>query len=104
MLFLHNLSGKHIANLDNNQLYSPRGENIGHYESGYEFFIDMNGKYLGEIIEENRLAYNKSNSYKNINFGNHGNYGNVGNYGNPGNIGNIGNISGYEDVVITWIM
>lgn len=55
----------------------------------YNFFIDMNGYYLGEIVLENRLMYRLNNGYQNTSFGNYGNYGNVGNYGNPGNHGSI---------------
>ncbi|WP_121663474.1 hypothetical protein [Metabacillus litoralis] len=99
MKFLFNSKGQHIANLVNNHLHSPSGQNIGHYRETEKIFIDMRGKYLGEIINDNRLMYNNNSSYKNVNFGSYGNYGNVGNYGNPGNYGSIGSISGYKDVV-----
>ena len=58
----------------------------------------MSGRYLGEIICQNRLMYNANSPYRSVNFGNYGNYGNVGNYGNPGNYGSIGNVGGYRDV------
>lgn len=98
MKFLFNSSGKHIANLINGQLYGPTGKNIGHFLSNEEIFIDMSGRYLGEIVHKNRLMYNLNSSYKSMNFGRYGNYGNVGNYGNPGNHGSIGTIGGYRDV------
>ena len=100
MEFLFNSKGKHIANFVNGQLHSPRGRNIGHYLEQYKIFIDMNGKYLGEIVHTNRLMYNRNSPYKNANYGIYGNYGNVGNYGNPGNCGSIEIISGYEDINI----
>lgn len=103
MEYLFNSKGKHIANFVNGQLHSPRGQNIGHYLQSEKIFIDMSGKYLGEIIQENRLMYNRSSPYKNVNFGNYGNYGNVGNYGNPGNYGNIGIIGGYKDIETPWL-
>jgi hypothetical protein len=61
----------------------------------------MKGKYLGEIVQSNRLMYNRNSSHKSTNYGNYGNYGNVGNYENPGNVGSIGSISGYEDINLT---
>lgn len=100
MEFLFNSKGQHIANFVNGQLHLPTGVNVGHYMEREKIFIDMNGKYLGEIVQNNRLMYNISSPYKNVNYGNYGNYGNVGNYGNPGNYGSIGLIGGYRDIVI----
>ena len=98
MEFLFNSKGKHIANFVNGQLHAPRGKNIGHYLEQYNIFIDMRGRYLGEIVYENRLMYNRSSEHRGVNYGVYGNYGNVGNYGNPGNYGSIGIIAGYNDV------
>ena len=100
MKYLFNSKGQHIANFVNGQLHATTGSNIGHYLESQNIFIDMKGKYIGEIIRENRLMRNKSSPYRSTNFGNYGNYGNVGNYGNPGNHGSIGMIGGYEDVTI----
>lgn len=83
--------------------YAPTGQNIGHYMESEKIFIDMSGRYLGEIVLSNRLMYNRSSPHKNANYGNYGNYGNVGNYGNPGNHGNIGTIGGYENVATPWL-
>jgi hypothetical protein len=98
MEYLFNSRGQHIANLVNGQLHAPTGRNIGHYLDGHGFFIDMHGRYLGEIIQSNRLMANRNQPYRATNFGVYGNYGNVGNYGNPGNYGIIGVIAGYEDI------
>ena len=98
MKFLFNSRGKHIANFVGEQLHAPTGQNIGHYLSDKGIFIDMSGRYLGEIIYEDRLLYNIYSPYRGVSFGCYGNYGNVGNYGNPGNHGSIGTISGYKDV------
>lgn len=98
MKYLFNSQGKHIANFINSQLHSPTGQNIGHYLENEGIFIDMQGRYLGEIVHDNRLMYNRMSPYKSVNFGSYGNYGNVGNYGSPGNYGSIGMISGYEDI------
>ena len=70
---------------------------------GQGIFIDMSGRYLGEIVQNNRLMYYRSSPHRSVSYGNYGNYGNVGNYGNPGNHGSIGSIGGYEDVEIPWL-
>jgi hypothetical protein len=90
--------GRHIANELNGHLYSPRGDNIGHYVQSAQIFIDMSGSYLGEIIFGNRLVYNRSSPHRSSNYGSYGNYGNIGNYGNPGNFGSIGLPGGYENI------
>lgn len=101
MEYLFNSNGKHIANFVNGQLHSTRGENIGHYLEQYEIFIDMNGRYLGEIVYKDRLMYNQSSQHEYLNYGNYGDYGNVGDYGDPGNYGSIGIVPGYIDIDIT---
>ena len=103
MEFLFNSRGQHIANYVNGQLHAPTGQNIGHYKESEKVFIDMSGRYLGEIVQYNRLMYNRSSPYKSVNFGSYGNYGNVGNYGNPGNYGSISIIGGYEDIKTPWL-
>lgn len=103
MEFLFNSRGQHIANLVNGQLHAPTGENIGHFMQNQNIFIDMSGRYLGELIQGNRLMYNRTSPHRNVSYGSYGNYGNVGNYGNPGNYGSIGSIGGYEDVATPWL-
>ena len=98
MQALFNSKGYHIANFNNNQLYNTSGDNIGHYLDSYQIFIDMDGKYLGEILYKNRLIFNYSSPYKSINFGMRGNYGSIGSYGNYGNCGSIGLLANYSDV------
>lgn len=103
MKYLFNSHGQHIANLIGRQLHAPTGENIGHYLEDPGIFIDMSGRYLGEIVHDNRLMFNNACPYKSTNYGNYGNYGNAGNYGNPGNHGSIGAIGGYSDVEANWM-
>ena len=98
MQFLFDSHGHHIANFVNGQLHAPTGKNIGHFLESYGIFIDMHGRYLGEIVHENRLLYRKNSPYRCANYGNYGNYGNVGNYGNPGNHGSIGMIGGFGNI------
>lgn len=103
MEYLFNSRGRHIANFVGQQLHAPTGENIGHYLSDQGVFIDMSGRYLGEIVQGNRLMFNRSSPYRSTNFGAYGNYGNAGNYGNPGNHGSIGTPGGYDDVEADWL-
>lgn len=103
MKYLFNSQGVHIANLVGKQLHAPGGENIGHLLPEQGIFIDMNGRYLGEIVHGNRLMHNNASGYLSTNFGNYGNYGNAGNYGNPGHHGSIGIIGGYRDVEADWL-
>lgn len=98
MEFLFDSRGNHIANFVNGQLHAPTGQNIGHFLEEDGIFIDTWGRYLGEIVLDNRLLKNRHSPYSSVNFGVYGNYGNVGNYGNPGNYGAIALSAGYEDV------
>jgi len=100
MKYLFDFKGKHIANVVNGQLHATTGKNIGHLVPYYNIFIDLKGKYLGEIIYKNRFLFYKNNAYQGVNFGVYGNLGNVGKYSNPGNYGSIGTISGYSDIEI----
>lgn len=98
MKYLFDSRGRHIANFVNGQLHATNGPNIGHYLEDQGIFIDMSGRYLGEILYENRLLYRNNSPHRSVNYGNYGNYGNVGNYGNPGNSGSIGSVGGFSDV------
>ncbi len=78
---------------------TPRtGQNIGHFLEAHSIFIDMHGRYLGEIAQENRLLCRRGSPHRSSNYGHYGNYGNVGNYGNPGNYGSIGMPGGFDDI------
>lgn len=89
MKYLFNSRGEQISNLVGEHLHAPTGENIGHYLSDQGIFIDMSGRYLGEIVCDNRLMFNNACPFGSMNFGNFGNYGNIGKYGNPGNYGRL---------------
>ena len=103
MNYLFNSGGQHVANLVNGQLHAPTGQNVGHYLIDKKIFISMSGRYMGEIVNDNRLLYRVNSPYKSINFGSYGNYGNVGNYGNPGNHGNIGTLGGFREIDADWL-
>jgi len=96
---LFNIHGEHIANDVNGHLHSTTGENIGHYIERAEIYVDLEGNYLGEIYQNNRLVYNTSSPYQNTNYGCRGNVGNVGDYGNYGNHGVISLPANFKDVI-----
>ncbi len=98
MKFLFDSRGKHIANLVNGQLHAPGGKNVGHYLEAEDIFIDRRGRYLGELLYEDRLVRRRLSGYGSVNFGIQGDYGNVGNYGSPGKVGAITLPAGYEDI------
>lgn len=64
---LFSSTGKHIANFVSGQLHAPTGQNIGHYLEQQQIFIDMMGRYLGEIVQENRLMFNRQSPYRGVN-------------------------------------
>jgi hypothetical protein len=103
MDFLFDSRGRHIANAISDQLHAPSGRNIGHFLKEQGIYIDMNGRYLGEIVSGDRFLRKRGSPHASANYGVFGNYGNVGNYGNPGNHGTIGVLSGYEDVGTPWL-
>lgn len=98
MKYLFDSGGRHVANLVNDQLHSPTGENVGHFLEAKKIFVDMSGDYLGEVIFENRLMYNRSSAHCSVNHGKRGNYPNAGNFGKADNCGTIGKVGGYEDI------
>lgn len=98
MEYLFNSQGKHIANCVNGELHAPTGQNIGHYLKAEKIFIDMRGHYLGEIVRNNRLLFNRQNQHESITYSTSGNHGNAGTFSDPGTQSSIGSISGYEDI------
>lgn len=96
--YLFNSQGEHIANFVNGRLHSPSGSNIGHYLAKERIFVDLQGRYLGEIVRSDRLLYHVSSPYRQKTFSELGTHSSAGNFGNPGTKSNIGSITGYEDV------
>ena len=95
---LYNSRGNHVANEVNGQLHEPTGRNIGHFLTRESIFIDLHGRYLGEIVMNDRLMRNRNSRHSSVSFGNRGYYGTVGNYGTPGNHGSLRQPAGYEDI------
>ena len=69
MIDLHDSHGRHIANFVSGQLHDVQGRNIGHYLENEGIFINMQGYYLGEIVDKRRLLYNNNSAYKSICYG-----------------------------------
>ncbi len=103
MRYLFNSQGQHVANSINQRLYAPNGKNIGHFVEKENVFIDLKGRYLGELVQDNRLLYNSAAAIKNSNLGLYGDHGSIGNYGDPGNYGRIGLVAGFQDVDSPWL-
>lgn len=96
--YLYDSRGIHIANVVTGQLHSVTGHNIGHPAPSGKFFMDMQGRYLGEVVHGNRFLDNLHSPYQGVNYGAYGDYGFVGDYGNPGDIGSMQLSFGYRDV------
>lgn len=97
---LFNSKGQHIANFQDDKIYLPQGNHIGYYLKDLEIFVDLHGKYIGEICDKNRLFFKMTSPYRTTNFGVRGSSGNIGNYGNPGNYGPFAIPAGYKDVIL----
>src|SRR5215217_4247379 len=98
MQYLYNSKGNHIANFANGQLYASGGANIGRYLPTEKIFVDLEGRYLGELVHNDRLMYKIGSSYRSKVFGDQGMRSSAGSFGNPGHQNNIGTITGYEDI------
>jgi hypothetical protein len=101
MTFLFDSRGRHIANEVDGHLHAPSGKNIGHFLSQFGIFIDMEGRYLGEIVQGNRLMCRRHSPHTSANYGTYGDFGNRGDFGTPEDQGTIGMIPDYEDVPAT---
>ena len=69
MDLLFDSTGQHIACMVNRQLYNRRGTNIGQYLPQYGVFTDRHGWYLGEVVQHDRLLYNRMSPYCSTSFG-----------------------------------
>ena len=97
-MYLYNSNGDHVANKINQRLHNLKGDNIGYFIEHLNFFADLKGAYLGEIVLNNRLMFRIDNPFSGNNYGDRGDSGNIGSLGDPGNIGSIGDVSGYRNI------
>ena len=97
-IFLFNSEGKHVAVVWSGSLYDADGKNLGRWDEGLEAFLDRDGSYLGQIVEENRLARDLSWPYKHMNFGDKGNVGHRSGWSRQPDIERTTFVRGFEDV------
>ena len=80
------------------RLYSPAGDNIGHYLPELDIFIDQSGRYLGEIVSDDRLMFGVASPHKAVGFVVCGTYGSIGTCGRPVRRPDIGRVAGFADI------
>jgi|SRR5690242_16013653 len=95
---LYDSRGTHIANAVNDQLHSPSGANIGHFLKHEAIFVDMRGRYLGEIVMGNRLMRSRKSKYVGVNFGSRGNCGNAAYVGTRSSVARVWQVADHEDI------
>jgi hypothetical protein len=98
MKYLFDSNGGHIANELDKQLYTDKGKHVGLFLIDYNIFVDLQGKYLAEIVYENHLLHNLDSLCKTFNFGNHIKCRDIGYLGTPCFQGRIIKKSNYIDV------
>ena len=65
MTHLFNSRGQHILNEHDGYLSLPNGRIVGRYIERYGFFVDLNGRYVGEILCINRIVCDPNSRYRN---------------------------------------
>lgn len=96
---LFNSRGEHIAFVLHDELHRLTGENCGHYVPDKAVFIDMKGKYQGEIFKEKYLLRNNVSPFaKAAGMGKPGYAGNIGKPGKFSDIAPIALPDGWTDV------
>jgi hypothetical protein len=98
MQLLFDSQGQFIASEEGGHLHSKAGGNIGHYRRGERIFIDLLGRYLGEVVLGNRLLDNRQSPFRKVGFAVQGTFDGIGAIGNPGSAGAIEPLDGYSDV------
>ena len=68
MKFLMDSRGEYIASVIDRRLYSAGGDNIGHYLPDLDIFIDQSGRYLGEIVSDDRLMFGVASPHNAVAF------------------------------------
>jgi hypothetical protein len=96
MKFLMDSRGEHIVSVIDRRLYSPAGDNIGHYLPKLDIFIDQSGR--GEIVADDRLMFGVASPHQAVGFAVGGNYGSIGASGRPVRRPGIGHVDGFTDI------
>lgn len=55
---LYDSKGRHVATLMERYIHGVDGACIGYYHTRHGVFVDLDGRYLGEIVYGDRLMYN----------------------------------------------
>lgn len=66
---LYNSRGEHVAVFFDDALFTPVGKFLARWEPDLDAFIDDKGWYFGQIIMDNRLAYDPIWHWRHMNFG-----------------------------------
>lgn len=98
MQLLFDSRGTFIATEEGGHLHSRAGGNIGHYRQSERIYIDLLGRYLGEIVLGNRLLDNRRSPFRKAGLAVQGTYDSIGSIGNPGSAGAIEPQDGYADI------
>lgn len=65
---LFNSKGEHIAVETGGHLYAPSGKYIGYWSADMEAYISKEGRYLGQIVEDNRLGADPTWRFRHLTF------------------------------------
>ena len=98
MKFLMDSRGEYIASVIDRRLYSPAGDNIGHFLPELDIFIDQSGRYLGEIVSGDRLMFGVASPHQAVGFAIGGKYGSIGCCSRPVRRPDIGHVAGFADI------
>jgi hypothetical protein len=103
MRFLFNSDGRCIAIENGQRLYALSGQNIGCPVAGREIFVDLDGRYLGEILGTNHLMWRKDSPHQQVNYGANIEFGGIGNFSNPPQMEKIKLPPGFSDIETPWL-
>lgn len=95
---LFNSFGYHVATVYEGNIYTPEGKNLGRFEEELGVFLSLNGRYMGQIVEENRLALDTNWQFRHISFGLLGDSGSRAGWGRQADIGRCVLPKDFEDV------
>ena len=100
-MFLYNSHGFHVANFLNQSLYTPAGECLGSYVPQLNIFVDLNGNYLGEVVEDHYLISKMDSPYLNMKIGVTDQKASINAYSAPILANKLPNLGFDKDVVIS---
>lgn len=98
MTHLFNSRGQHILNEHGGYLSLPSGQVVGRYVEQYGVFVDLTGRYIGEILCMNRIVCDSNSRYRDTVLAAANSGGNVGAHPCPGNDSPIPLPPGLEDI------